>query len=666
MTLFPATQNELQSILAPPTSTSPNKIRSVSIAIIVLLWAAIYVAGMFTPALLDDADSVHAEAAREMVLGHDWVTLHINDGVRYLEKAPLMYWSVAGSYLAFGIHDWSSRLPLILGILALLLGTYFLGCRACSERGGFYSAVVLGTSLGPYLFTRFLIPDTLVALWLTLSLLFFVRSLDENPPSRWTCWGLAASCALNVLTKGLIGLVFPAVVIVFYLLLTGNLRHLLRLRLISSSAVFFLIAAPWHILAAIRNPDQGSVRGFLWFYFVNEHFLRYLNKRVPRDYDTVPLLVFWGLLLVWLLPWFVFLPPSLKNIPLRWRSRLDREASTNLLFLLWALVIMAFFSFSTRQEYYMIPALPAVALLIGGWLAREAKSKKGSADERAGVVSSQVLFAFGVIAFLLGMFFVLNSKTPAPGADLADLLKKNPEDYALAFGHFFDLTPQAIGFFRGSLLSVSLALLLGTAANWILRRKGKPAQANLGLAIMMVILLACVHSAFVTFSPILSSHELAMALQEHYRPGDVVVVAGEYEDGSSLNFYTGIQLHILHAPSANLWYGSQFPDAPRVFETQATFDALWSSPRRVFLWTDEENPKQLRDAPRYVIARSGGKSLLSNHPDGGVRAYVSCVGSHVLLSGGRSRHQGYTMRDLESLSAKAIEDLYYGKDSGFP
>src|SRR2546422_3601407 len=183
----------------------------VSIALIGLLWAAIYVIGMFTPALLDDADSVHAEAAREMVLRHDWVTLHVN-GIRYLEKAPLMYWGVAGSYSLFGVHDWSTRLPLMLGILAWLLAAYALGRYAYGERGGFYSAIVLATALGPYLFTRFLIPDTLVGLWLILGFYFFLRSFEEDPPSRLTCWGLAATCALNVLTKGLIGLVFPAAV----------------------------------------------------------------------------------------------------------------------------------------------------------------------------------------------------------------------------------------------------------------------------------------------------------------------------------------------------------------------------------------------------------------------------------------------------------------------
>ena len=587
------------------------------ILIVVALWAAIYVAGMFSPALLDDADTVHAEAAREMLLSHDGVTLHINNGIRYLEKAPLMYWSVASSYALFGVSDWSTRLPLVIGVLLLLYVTYSLGRAWYGERGGFYSALVLGTSIGPYLFTRFLIPEVLVALWLALTFVFFLRSLQEDPPSLLTCWGLAASCALNVLTKGLIGLIFPAAVILLYLLLTRNLRHLLRLRLLSSICVFLAIAAPWHILAAIRNPAQGHVRGFLWFYFVNEHFLRYLNKRVPRDYDTVPLLVYWVLVLVWIAPWFVFLPEAVRNVAVRWRERglgSRQQSDPGLLFLLWALVILVFFSFSTRQEYYTIPALPGLALLVGGWLQREERENASDRERRSGRISSLVLFVIGALVFVTGVVFLLLSQVPARGTDLADLLKKNPQEYALSFGHFFDLTPQAIGAFHRPLLIFSVALLVGTGLNWILRHRGNPTSGNIALAAMMIVLLACVHSAFVTFSPILSSKQLAEVLGKTYRPGNLVVVDGLYENASTLNFYTGIPLRSLHQPAGNLWFGSQFPDAPPIFENESTFRSQWDSAQRVFLWTDQPEPKELASEKWYPVAHSGGKSILTNRP----------------------------------------------------
>jgi 4-amino-4-deoxy-L-arabinose transferase-like glycosyltransferase len=589
---------------------------SASLAILAALWLAIYVAGMFTPPLLDDVDAVHAEAAREMLLRHDWVTQYTN-GLRYLEKAPLMYWGLAASYEIFGISDWSARLPLMVGFLALVLATYGLGTYAFGERGGLYSGVALATSIGPYIFTRFMIPDVLVGLWLTISYLFFLRSLEEEPPSRLTCWGFAAACALNVLTKGLIGLIFPIATIGLYLLLTGNLRHLKKLRIVSSTLIFFILAAPWHILAAIRNPAQGQARGFLWFYFVNEHIMRFLNKRVPPGYDTVPLLLFWVLLLLWLVPWAVFLPQALRDVPVRWgrlHAPLDRRAGANLLFLLWALVILLFFSFSTRQEYYTIPALPGIALLAGGWLGRESAADASNADRHAGRVSSLVLMGVGVVSAAIGLMLLSHTRTPPAGVDLAELLKKNPQDYDFSLGHVLDFTPQALGMFRGPLLGASLSLLFGTILNWWMRRRGRPGVGNTALCLMMVCLLTCVHISFVRFSPILSSHDLAVAIQKEYQPGDVIVVDGQYHEAATLNFYTHVPLRVLHEPSGNLWFGAKFPDAPHVFETPQSFVALWSGPVQVFLWTDQDDPKELAGMQHFLLARSGGKAIFTNRP----------------------------------------------------
>ncbi len=588
------------------------RVRYFSLGLIVLLWAAIYLASIFVPPLLDDVDTIHAEAAREMVLRHDWVTLY-TDGIRYLEKAPLMYWGVAASYKLFGIKDWSTRLPLMLGVLALLLTVYGLGKHAYGERAGFYSAVVLATSLGPYIFTRFQIPDIIVGLWLALSAFFFLLSLEQEKPSRWACWGFAATCALNVLTKSLIGLVFPLGAIFLYLLLTGNLGHILKLRLLSSTLVFLAIAAPWHILAALRNPSQGAVRGFLWFYFVNEQLLRYVGKRVPAGYDTVPLLIFWGLTILWLAPWMVFLPQSIKQVPLRlreFRSQLSSSQRANLFFLIWTFVIVGFFSFSTRQEYYTIPAVPALALLIGGWLAKEAASPES--ESRAGRISSWVLFAIVALGSVIGIALLISSKSAAPGADLADLLRKNPQDYDLSLGHFLDLTPEALGMFRPQLIAAVVSLFVGAGLNLRLRYQRKPEYGNMVLAAMMVALLACVHAAFVTFSPVLSSKQLAQVIEKHFRPGDLIVIDGQYHQASSLNFYLGVRVRVLHEPSGNLWYGSKFPDAPRVFETEASFAQLWSDPGTVFLWTDQDHPKELSGLPHYFLARSGGKSIFTN------------------------------------------------------
>jgi 4-amino-4-deoxy-L-arabinose transferase-like glycosyltransferase len=621
------------SLLASNSSAGRQK---VLVFFIVLVWAVIYLGSLFQPPLMDDADTVHAEAAREMVETGDWVTLKINGGFRYLEKAPLMYWLVAASYKTFGVHDWSARLPIALGMLALLLVVYRIGRRFYGDEGGLYAALALGTGFGPFIYTRFMIPEMLVALWLAMGFDFFLMSLEQSErgekPSLWVCWGLAATMALNVLTKGLIGLVFPIGTIFIYLVLTKNLRHLLRLRLFSSFLVFLLIAAPWHLLAGFRNPAQGEARGFFWFYFVNEHFLRFLKKRYPADYDTVPLWLFWGLMLVWLMPWTAFIVQAIRQVPVKLaalRADLSAQQRATLIFALWPLVILLFFSFSSRQEYYVLPGLPGVALLLGGWLARESASAQDSAERRSGRISSIVLVLVGAAACIACVTLAMQAKAPPPNYDIAELLKKNPQDYALSFGHFLDLTPQAMGAFKLPLLATGIAFALGTILNLLLRQRNRAFAGSMVLTMMTVVLLIATHQGLVIFSPVLTSKVLAQAIEANWKPGAIIEDNGDYEAASSVNYYTRRQIRILNGRCNNIWYGSKFPDAPPIFDDNASFEKLWRGDKRVFLLTDaksspdrkpvEECP-QKEHLPDYVVrdacvlAKWGGKVVLTNGP----------------------------------------------------
>jgi len=281
-----------------------------------------------------------------------------------------------------------------------------------------------------------------------------------------------------------------------------------------------------------------------------------------------------------------------------------------LFFAIWSVVIVGFFTFSTRQEYYTIPAVPALALIVGGWLVKEAASLETEA--RSAKISSWVLFAIVAVGSIVGVAMLLSSKPAAPGVDLADLLDKNPQDYDFSLGHFLDLTPEALGRFRPQLIGAILSLFAGAGLNLWLRYKRKPEYGNIILAGMMVALLACVHSAFVIFSPILSSKPLAAEIERNYLPGDVVVIDGQYHQASTLNFYLETRVRVLHEPSGNLWYGAKFPDAPHTFETPSSLAQLWATPTTVFLWTDQDNPKELVGLPHYLLARRGGKSIYTN------------------------------------------------------
>src|SRR5271154_1570440 len=383
-------------------SPAPVRWNPRSIGLLFLAWLLLQFSGLFSPGLLDDVDSIYIEIAREMLQRHDFVTPYIN-GIRFFDKPPLMYWMAAGSMHVFGIHDWAARLPLALGVLALLLAVYALGNRLFRDvapathpdRAGLYSALAVATGVGPYLYTRFYIPDILIALWMTLAVHLFLIALERLQPETpgapsfaassrrvgsknsalLPCLGFAAVMALNVLTKCLIGAVFPIGFVLLYLAITRQLRLLPRLHLLSGTAVFLAIAAPWHILAALRNPAIAlpaglglpARGGWAWFYLYNEHIARFLSKRIPHDYGQTPVLLFWLYLAIWVMPWTVFLPGAIASHIRTLRNHassitantvsLAREHEAALSLLLWSLLVMSFFSLSSRQEYYSIPAI---------------------------------------------------------------------------------------------------------------------------------------------------------------------------------------------------------------------------------------------------------------------------------------------------------------------
>jgi len=657
---------------------SPQRPRSTLVSIL-LLWLAFYASfTLFTPPLLDDADSVHTEVAREMLLRHDYVTLYAN-GIRYLEKAPLMYWSMALSMkltMLFGATAprtlaAAARIPLALTILALaLLLEAFARRLFGSTRAGLYAAIVLLSSFGIFLFTRILIPDAMVCLWLTAALYCFWRTEELGGTNqhrahpahlRLYCGGFAAACALNVLTKGLIGVVFPVAIVAIYMVLTrGFKRSLDRLRELHPWAMleaFLLIAAPWHILAGLANPTQGhpasfhfitnytfpislghwqvplptdgNVRGWFWFYFMNEHLLRYLNMRIPHDYDTAPLWLYWGLCFVWMMPWSAFVFKAVTwATPLRepkWRSQLRRhdlplKRRGAVLLVTWAAFALLFFVFSTRQEYYVLPAFPALAILIGAWLSYRAPGTDEAArHRRAAFRCNTVVLLVGTVFAGAAVFFLLRTHGVRPATDLASLLTQNPNDYALSMGHFLDLTGPALTLFRTPLILAATSLFLGPLVALVLRSKAKSHAANLTLAAGAFGFLLAAHLGLQIFAPVLSSAQLAEAIAPQVQPQDLIAIHGEYESGSTLGFYLKRNdIHILDGRSSNLWYGSFFPDAPPIFETPQTMAEKWRGSKRVFLWqslTDE--PNQLPSLPGsvYILVKSGGKEIVSNQPN---------------------------------------------------
>jgi len=580
--------------------------------LIVLLFAAFtfFTCLISPPSLMDDVDAVQAQIARTMLDSGDWVTAHL-DGIVYLEKAPLKYWLMVICFKLFGVHDWAARIPIALAVVLLCLITARFARWAMGELAGLYAGVILSTCVGLFLFTRVMIPDVLLTLVVTIAIWSFLRVLDDQEPhpTRWAM-SLWSALALGLLVKGLIALVFPVGTVVIYLAVTGKFRSReiwRRFRFLPGVALFLAIAVPWHVLATLRNPpyfdftlhsESGSYHGFFWFYFINEQVLRFLNRRYPRDYNTVPRALFWLFHLLWLFPWSVYFGSLAK---LHYRAE-DRASSARLLALCWAGCVLCFFTFSTTQEYYSMPAYPALALLLAAALVSD--------QDRWLRPATRVAAAIAALAGAVIFFLLWNVRSlPAPG-DISVALTSNPDVYTLSLGHMADLTFAAFAYLRWPLAIAGIATLIGAAGAWFLPFR----RAIWALAIMMVLFFQAARAALVVFDPYLSTRPLAEALN-HAPPGQLIV-DDQYYAFSSVFFYSNRTALLLNGRVNNLEYGSYRPGAPQVFIKDADLAALWNGPNRYYLVA--ENPQTARfgklvGAGRlHVVAQAGGKTLFTN------------------------------------------------------
>jgi len=595
--------------MPPDNSRDVPLSRGAALFLLLAISLLIYVGTAARPALEDDADAGHAAVSQEMIRTGDWTVLHIN-GIRWLEKPPLHYWAVAVSYLLLGQSAFSTRLPLALAMAGLTVMVYIFGRRFFGNRAGFYAGLVVCTSIGSYLFTRTMIPEAIYSLEFTAAFYLFLCAWTGVIPLRAGFWGAAALCGLAVLTRAVIGILFPVAIFSIFVMLTGRRHSWREMPVVSSILIFLAIAVPWHLAAGLRTP------GFFWFYFMNEQVLRALGDRYPHDYSAVPLALWWVEHLIWLFPWSVFLPLAFHGLPKprEWRTLDDRRLPV-LFVCVWAGFIFLFFSFTgSRMEYYSFSAWPALALLIGRGIAwAEQESALWMRRLQAGVAAAGALLA-ATLAWLLW-----NSRNIAVHGDISSLLVvKELDAYTVAMANFSDLTARAFAVLRTPSALAALLFLFGFGGVYWLRRRGENLRANVALALVMCAFFFTANLAFQIFEPHLSSKPLADVLLPHLRPEDALVIYGEYYGGSALGFYSHRQTLLYNGRSQGLEYGSYYPDAPRIFLDDHDFPALWNSSKRVYLFAPKGLTRQvLVRLPRnssYLLAESGGKILFVNQP----------------------------------------------------
>jgi 4-amino-4-deoxy-L-arabinose transferase-like glycosyltransferase len=497
--------------------------------------------------LFEPDEGRYAEIPREMLATGDFVTPRLN-GVLYFEKPPLYYWLVAGSMALLGPSEWAVRLPGMLASAGMVLLTVAFARRRWGLRTGLLAGIVTGTSLLVFVLARIAIIDPVLSLALSAAAFAFCSFLEaerrgDPRAARLALYGFAVACAAAVMLKGLIGIVLPGGAIAVTIALSGRWNLVPKLLAPGPIVVFLLLAVPWHVAVARRNPD------FLQFYFVHEHFDRFLkndHRREGPPYFFVPVL------LAGFLPWTGFFGRLRETFPRRLAALRDRESESFLW--IWLLLVFVFFSVSrSKLVPYIEPIWPALGLLLAIGIERARLRGRSFGAER-------LLTAILLLAVVgAGLFFGFGA------------------------GHLAAWGATRIG------IATLATLLLAVTACLFPRLRGRLAGRRTGLSGLDPVpgiagpwlafflgLLLILPSAAMRITP----WPLVSGLLAELKPGDVLVQRGHYLQAAP--FYAKRPTPVFALGWSELDFGRSHPGTETLFPPEEAFRPLWTGPERVF------------------------------------------------------------------------------------
>jgi hypothetical protein len=538
---------------------------------------------------LDPDEGLYADIAKTMLTSGDWVLPHFN-GLPYLEKPPLYFWLGGLALWADPTSEAATRLVSSVAALGSVLLAWRMGRRLYGPAAGLAAGVALATSVGYALYVRKASTDLVFVFCLTLALYGFVRDAVRPTMGRGRFLLFYGGTALAVLSKGLIGLVFP-VVIVGLTCLWLRAPGWRRLNLGWGALVFAAVALPWHLLVAWREP------GLTWFYLVDNQILRFLNLRAFFE-DDVPVgtLGFLVLSFVWFFPWSVFAlarPAAGGGATARWR----------LIMPMWAVVVLLFFAASrSKLEYYALPAFPALAVMVGAAWA-------------SGRDVGRFMLAGATGCLVVGVACVWAGPRLTPEATLAGLAELNvyyrilrDQGLGLPFAspRPFGVLVQALGIV---LIAGWAAAALAWWRGWQRASFAAVAACGVGIAVLIVRLLAVVEPHH-TAAPVAAAITTAAAAD------DVIVHEGSLEYSAALPFYTGRRIVVVEGARGDLDIASRRPEAHGWFLDAAGLAARWDGPARVFLVTQRPRERSvvagLPGGSVHLVGRFGSRWLYSN------------------------------------------------------
>ncbi len=537
--------------------------------LLLLLFGFLFLHGLGNAPLIDPDEGRYAEIPREMLVQSDFITPTLNY-VKYFEKPPLLYWANAASLHLLGQTEFAARLPSVLSGLFTVLLTYIAGRRLFNRQTGNMAALILGSCAAFMMQSRIILTDMLLTFCLTAALFSFImaaRSKEGGGKNLYRIFFIF--CGLAVLAKGLIGIVLPAGIILLYVLLDRRWELLAKIPWISGLLLFLLITAPWFVLVSIANPE------FPHFFFIREHFQRYTTEIHSR---SQPFWFFLPILLLTMLPWSFFLPGSLGRAL---RERLQNKGLM-LYLLLWPLVIILFFSFSSSKLIpYILPAFPPLALLLAVRFSQIRQTRKPDYNTALAMLAGTLLICGIGIALLplQGWLIPVLHSSGQTGRQLAGLLSG----------------PEPVLGLKQTMLPGGLLTIFGLLLFWMIRTRSSQLLVLL-LCCFGILLELLLPAAFTKFAAEeLSCRQLAKVAIAEADSNTFMAQSGLRQ---SMNFYTGRRLITVGDPD-ELEFGKQHDSQKGWFMSQEQFNSFWRSGQRVMIVIHK------RELELYSVERQG-------------------------------------------------------------
>lgn len=488
-----------------------------------LIWIValgLVLGGLGSFGILDNNEGLYAEIPREMLAGHDWrlwIIPHLN-GLPYMEKPPLLYWLTALSFALFGESEWSARLVPALSSLACVAMLLRFGSWVRRPQAGRLAALMFVSGIGVTVMSRVLMFDMLLTALLTAALMYAYRYASDGKASHVRC--AYAFLALALLAKGFVAVVLFGLVIVGFTLSTyrssgGLWKAFGKWFEPWALLVFIAVAAPWHIAASMVEPI------FAWFYFINEHVLRFLGKREPHDYYAGAWWYYLPRMAIYLFPWSLLLPFLLTR-PLQDVGH-DSVRLQRFLWLAWLAPLFFFSISSAKANYYLVAVMPFAAFHLA--VAIENRNFFGAA------LRALPGLLVGGLALALCIGLMLRGEAPR-----------------------FDLVVSGIAAREFLFWVLGGLVLLSFACAVVAWRK--PRIGLVAYAALSVWIAGGLAQVLAAMEPVVTTRPVARYLQQE-QAGRQVYLYRNFEEKSSLPFYLKKAIPIIDARSNDLFWGNR-------------------------------------------------------------------------------------------------------------